>query len=89
MTDYEYERMRTHTAFAVEQGKRWREEKAAELAGLPAGTVVMINVVNGRYVTAPNRLEAMAKFHQLFGENNTLAFSFEVDRPVIIGGGIA
>ena len=89
MTDNEYERRRAATAFAGEQGKRWQEEKAAEFAALPVGTVVMINVVNGSYVTASNRIEAMDKFDQTFGKHTTLAFSFEVGRPVFIGGGIA
>ena len=82
------ERFRAHTSFAVQEGKRWRQEKAAEFAALSAGTVVMINVVNGEYVTAAGRLEAMDKFHQAFGKGTTLAYSFEVDRPVFIGGGI-
>ena len=89
MTDMEYERMRAQTAFAGEQGQRWKEEKAAEFAALRIGTVVMINVVNGHYVTAQNRIEAMDKFDQKFGKGTTLAFSFEVGRPVFIGGGIA
>jgi hypothetical protein len=88
MTDQEYERMRAQTAFAVQQGERWRQELAAEFAGLTDGTVVMINVVNGRYVTAASRIEAMNKFDQLFGKGTTLGFSFEVGRLVFIGGGI-
>lgn len=89
MTYREHERRRAATAFAVEQGKRWREEKASEFDALPAGTVVMVNVVNGCYVMASNNLEAMDKFDQTFGKGTTLAFSFTVGRPVFIGGGIA
>ena len=89
MSELERERWRAHTHFAVEQGKRWRLEKADELAALPFGTVVMINVVNGMYVTAKNRLEAMDKFDQTFGKNTTIGYSFEVGRPTFIGGGIA
>jgi len=89
MTDKEYERRRAATMFAAEQGRRWREEKADEFATLPDGTVVMINVVNGSYVTAASDLEAMAKFDQMFGTGTTLAYSFTVGRPIFIGGGIA
>jgi len=89
MTDKEYERRRAATQFAVEQGKRWKEEKATEFAALPVGTVVMINVVNGNYVTAGSDLEAMDKFDQTFGKGTTLAYSFQVGRPIFIGGGIA
>lgn len=88
MTQNEHERFRAQTAFAVQEGKRWRDEKASEFTVLPAGTVVMINVVNGSYVTAGNRLAAIDKFQQQFGNGTTLAYSFEVDRPVFIGGGI-
>ena len=88
MTDQEHERSKAATTFAVEHGKRWREAKAAELATLPAGTVVVINVTNGDFVTGPNRIEAMDTFHQTYGEGTTLSFSFEVGRPVFVGGGI-
>ena len=81
--------MQAQTAFAVQEGKRWRAEKASELESLPVGTVLVFNVVNGQYVTGSNRLEAMKSFHQTFGEGTTLAYSFEVGRPVFIGGGIA
>ena len=89
MSEHDMERFRAQTAFAVQEGKRWRQEKAAEFDALPVGTVVMINVVNGSYVTAQDRLAAMDKFHQTFGNGTTLAYSFEVGRPVFIGGGIA
>ena len=89
MGDHDDQRLRSQTAFAVQEGKRWREEKATELAALPSGTVVVFNVINGQYVTAANRIDALKQFHQRFGEGVTLAFSFEIDRPVFIGGGIA
>ena len=89
MNDYNPERFRAHTAFAVQEGKRWREEKAAEFAGLPAGTVVAVNVVNGKYVTADSDLHAMDAFQQAFGKGTTLAYVFEIGRPLFIGGGIA
>ncbi len=88
MTENEQQRMRAQTAFAVQEGKRWREEKSDEFAALATGTVVAINVVNGGYVTASRDLEALDKFQQTFGKGTTLAYVFEVGRPVFIGGGI-
>ena len=89
MTQVEQERMRAQTAFAVQEGKRWREEKANEFKTLPIGTVVAINAVSGFYVTAASDLEAMDKFQQAFGKGTTLAYVFEIGRPMFIGGGIA
>ena len=88
MTNLQHERSRALTNFAVEQGERWRQEKAAEFDAIPVGTVVMINVVNGKYVTAGDRIEAMDKFDQSFGQGVTIGYTFEVGRPTFIGGGI-
>ncbi len=88
MHDADYERRRAQTEFAVAQGKRWREAKAAEIDELPAGTVVMFNVISGDYITAADRLEAIDKFHQKYGRGGALGFPFEVGRPVFVGGGI-
>jgi hypothetical protein len=88
MQDPVHDRRRAQTDFAVAQGTRWREAKAAEIDALPVGTVVMFNVISGEYVTAMDRLEAMDKFDQRFGRGVTLGFSFEIGRPVFVGGGI-
>lgn len=88
ITERDVERSKAQTEFACREGIRWLEDKAEELAGLPKGTLVIFNVINGKYVTASNRLEAMDKFHQLFGDNNTLAFVHEVGGRVFIGGGL-
>ena len=69
MTDDEYERRRAAAAFAGEQGTWWQKEKEAEFAALPVGTLVMINVINGSYVTVetdPRRsLRECPWFHRL------------------------
>ena len=87
-TKLQHERSRALTNLAVEQGERWRQEKAAEFDALPVGTVVMINVVNGKHVTAGDRIEAMDKFDQAFGKGISIGYSFQVGRPTFIGGGI-
>jgi hypothetical protein len=89
MTESDQQRLRSQNAFASQEGKRWCEDKRAEFAALKAGTVVALNVVNGSYVTAASDLEAMDRFQQTFGKGTTLAYVFEVGRPVFIGGGIA
>lgn len=88
MTVLEHERSRALTDFAVEQGERWRQEKAAEFKSLPIGTAVMLNVVNGKYVTGATRIEVMDKFDQAFGKGVTIGYSFKIGRPTFVGGGI-
>lgn len=85
----DHDQFSSQTSFAVREGERWRRMRATELESLPIGTIVMINVANGEYVTAATRLSAIDKFHDRFGRNTTLAYSFEVGRPVFVGGGIA
>jgi hypothetical protein len=89
MTESDQQRMRSQTAFASQEGKRWCEDKQSEFAALQVGTVVALNVVNGSYVTAVSDIEAMDRFQQTFGKGTTLAYVFEIGRPVFIGGGIA
>jgi hypothetical protein len=89
MTDSDQQRLRSQTAFASQEGKRWCVDKRAEFAELQVGTVVALNVVNGSFVTAASDLEAMERFQQTFGKGTTLAYVFEIGRPVFIGGGIA
>jgi hypothetical protein len=88
IADLQHLRARAMTSFAVEQGERWRQEKASELEALPVGTVVMINVVSGAYVTATTHIEAMDKFDQTFGKGVTIDYTFEVGRSTFIGGGL-
>jgi hypothetical protein len=88
MNESEQLRLRSQSAFASQEGKRWCEDKRAELAALKAGTVVALNVVNGSYVTAVSDIEAMDRFQQTFGKGTTLAYVFEIGRPVFVGGGI-
>jgi hypothetical protein len=89
MNESEQQRLRSQSAFASQEGKRWCEDKRAESAVLQTGTVVALNVINGSYVTAASDIEAMDRFQQTFGKGTTLAYVFEVGRPVFIGGGYA
>jgi hypothetical protein len=89
MTDAEIAEFRASTTAVAAAGKAWAARKAAEFAALPFGTVVMIDIASGDYVTAADRLAAADRFHARFGRATTQGYSFEVGRPVFIGGGIA
>ncbi len=84
---FEPERSRARNEFVSKEGNYWLKRLASELAKLPDGTALVINVVNGEYVTAPTRLEAMDKFDQKFGVNTTFGFIHQIGRPIFIGGG--
>jgi hypothetical protein len=85
--ELEPERCRARNEFVSGEGNYWLKRHAPELAKLPDGTALVINVANGDYVTAPTRLEAMDKFDQKFGVNTTFGFIHQIGRPIFIGGG--
>lgn len=85
--ELEPERCRARSEFVANEGDYWLNRLAPELEKLPDGTALVINVVNGEYVTAPTRLEAMDKFDQKFGVNTTFGFLHQIGRPIFIGGG--
>ena len=86
--DIETQRSRTRVAFVGDEGRYWLKKLEHDLAKLPVGTAVVINIVNGEYVTASTRLGAMDLFDQKFGTNTTFGFVHEIGRPVFIGGGV-
>jgi hypothetical protein len=62
-------------------------EKKAELDTLPKGTVVLIDIATGNYVTAATWLAAHPIFAQRFG-SSALGFVYRVGERSFIGGGI-
>ena len=88
LDDSEMQRNRTRVAFVGDEGRYWLKKLEPELAKLPIGTAVVINIVNGEYVTAPTRLGAMDLFDQKFGTDTTFGFVHEIGRPVYVGGGV-
>ena len=86
--DTEQRRSSARVEFIGQEGDYWLKKHAAEFAALPAGTAVVINIVNGEYVTATTRLAAMDKFDQKFGTDTTFGFVHEIGRPVFVGGGV-
>jgi hypothetical protein len=87
MADVNWDRVRERTAFTSEQGRRWLEKKRAEIHALPRGTVVIIDVASGEYVTGRTFLEANPIFDQRFGAS-ALGYTVHVGERTFIGGGI-
>ena len=79
---------RAHNEAAGQAGKRWVTEKAAELARLPAGTVVVIDVETGAYVTGETAIEAMDAYDRTIGPDRT-GYVHRIGRPTFLGGGLA
>jgi hypothetical protein len=80
----------THPAPSIkcQQGLMWAEKKRAELDALPTGTVVVIDIETGDYVTGRTGLEAHPMFKQRFGPSAS-GFVYRVRDRTFIGGGIA
>ena len=72
--------------FIGKEGNYWLKRLQPELEKLPDGTAVVINIVNGEYVTAPSRLEAMDKFDQEYGQDRTFGFVHQIGRPIYLSG---
>ena len=70
------------------EGRRWQQVHAEAFAKLAPGTSVIIDVASGEYVTALDWHQARAAFRQRFGETGRTSFSFDVDRPIFLGGGL-
>jgi hypothetical protein len=84
LAEHEQTRSRARADFVGNEGDYWLKRLDAQLALLPVNTVVVINIVNGEYVTGSTRLEAMDRFDQRFGSNTTFGFVHEIGRPLLI-----
>jgi hypothetical protein len=87
MTEVDMEQARARTAFTCQQGEVWAQRKERELAGLTRGTVVIIDIVSGEYVTGTTFLTAHPLFEQRFG-TSAMGYCLHVGEPTFIGGGI-
>jgi hypothetical protein len=87
MTEADLEQARARTAFTAAQGEIWIARKKAEIEALPTGTVVIIDIATGEYVTGKTWLEGHPQFEQRFGRS-ALGFVYRVRAPSFIGGGI-
>jgi hypothetical protein len=87
MANRDLAQARARAAFTGEQGRLWLVKMQAEIAALAQGTVVVIDIVTGEYVTAKTWLEAHLVFTQRFGPS-ALGFTRHVGERTLIGGGI-
>ena len=87
MGSRDLDQARARSAFTCEQGQLWLEKKRAEIEALPKGTVVIIDIVTGEYVTGKTWLEANPVFDQRFG-SSALGFVHHAGERTFIGGGI-
>jgi hypothetical protein len=78
---------RARSAFTAEQGKIWVARKQALFDALPKGTVVIIDIATGGYVTGATYLDATPLFNQRFG-SSALGFVHRIGERTFIGGGI-
>ena len=74
--------------FAQKQGEYWTKVHADAFAQLPAGTMIIINVITGEYITGSDRCATRDVYDQRFGKGKTISWSFEKDRPIVVGGGL-
>jgi hypothetical protein len=70
----------------VEMGEAWMRTNGSIVGGLVHGTVIAVNVADGRYVTASSRVDALDAFEAEFGAS-AAAFIHEVGVPATVGGG--
>ena len=74
--------------FVAAEGRRWQKVHAEAFAQLAPGTTVIIDIATGEYVSAEDWHEAEQAFEQRFGKIERLSYTFDVDRPLFIGGGL-
>jgi hypothetical protein len=87
LTEQDLEQARARSKFTAEQGQIWVSRKQAEFNALPKGTVVIIDIATGQYVTGKTYLEASPAFCQRFGKS-ALGFVHRIGEHTFIGGGL-
>jgi hypothetical protein len=89
MTDIkDRERTRNKVDETAAEARRWRTVHAEALSKLAPGTTVIIDIATGEYVAALAWQDAEADFERRFGRSERPSFTFDVDRPLFIGGGL-
>lgn len=87
MSTMDLDDLHAQTLRTAEQGDVWVRRKEAELEAMPQGTVVVIDVATGDYVTGRTWLEAHHLFVNRFGEG-TPGFVHRIRDRTFVGGGI-
>jgi len=78
--------MRAQHAIAEERGEAWVRQLEPQFAGMPKGTVVVINCSTGEYVIGPTLREAADEFERRFAKD--VGYAHEIGGGVFVGGGI-
>ena len=87
MTLEDRARWRARNEAIAQEGERWIAAKAAEFAGLATGTVVIVDIETGAYVTGATHVDAMHTYDRTIGPDKA-GFVYEVGRRTFIGGGL-
>ena len=69
-------------------GERWKQHHATALSQLAPATSVIIDIATGDYVTGSDWHAARRAFIDRFGDVDRPRYSFDVDRPIFVGGGL-
>jgi hypothetical protein len=62
---------------------------APQIAALGPGSVIVIDLVRGDFVTAGSRLAALDAFDAKFGAGSTMGWLHQVGGGIVLGGGVA
>jgi hypothetical protein len=78
-------RMKAQTEFAGEHGEAWLRKLEGQFAGLPNGTIIVINCRTGEYVLGQTRLGAADEFERRFGKE--IGYVHEIGGGIFAGAG--
>jgi hypothetical protein len=78
-------RMKAQTEYAQKHGEAWLRRLEEKFAGLPKGTIVVINCRTGEYVLGPTRLKAGDEFERRFGKE--IGYVHEIGGGIFVGAG--
>jgi hypothetical protein len=78
------DRFRAERVEALMNGLR----RQAVFASLGIGTVIVMDLVSGEHLIAPNRLGGLQAFKQRFGNGRTVGWLHEIGGGIVVGGGV-
>ena len=63
-------------------------EHRPAFSGMPPGTVIVIDLATGDYITAPSRLQALDAFEARIGSGTTIGWLHQIGGGIVVGGGL-
>jgi hypothetical protein len=82
-------KLRSDPDYVTKRAQAVLADLQSAIAGLAPGTVVVVDLVTGAFVTAPSRIEGLDAFEQRFGDGQTMGWLHQVGGGVVLGGGLA